>query len=224
MGIARFAQRTIPDQSRAQKRSNIDIAVLLWQRKTKSRVSDGEFRVTAVDGVAGETRTVAKVLPIRSTINAVAVGPAEPWNSDTLTNRKFFCARSNCFDAPDNLVSGDQRQFRIRQFAIDNVQIGATNRARAHAHEQLSRLGVWLRDIAQHERLPRFLEDHRAHLDLLCKIRPHRLASVRALRRRHSAWAHLHDAYGRCVRKALCPEHAPGTTPARGKSRALQKE
>src|SRR5213595_3447544 len=126
LGIARFAQRTISDQSRAQKRSNIDIVVLLWQRKTKPRVSDGEFRVTAVDG------------------------PAEPWNSDTLTDRKFFCARSNCFDAPDNLVSGDQRQFRIWQFAIDNVQIGATNSARAHAHEQLSRLGVWLRHIAQH--------------------------------------------------------------------------
>ena len=31
---------------------------------------------------------------------------------------------------PDDLMAGNQRQLRIRQFAIDDVKIGAANRAR----------------------------------------------------------------------------------------------
>src|SRR5260370_9140568 len=113
-------------------------------------------------------------------------------------------------------MTQDQRQFRIGQFAIDNVKVGGADRARGHAHEKLSQPRAWLWHIAQDERLPRFLEDHRTHLDLQSStVMPLRPALVRALRCRHSAWAHLHDAYVRYVRKALCPEHAPGTTLAR---------
>jgi hypothetical protein len=35
-------------------------------------------------------------------------------------------------------VTGHDRQFRVRQFAIDNVQIGAADAARRHVHENFT--------------------------------------------------------------------------------------
>src|SRR5207248_7962379 len=118
---------------------------------------------------------------------------------------------------PDDLMAGNQRQLRIRQFATDDVKIGAANRARTYTNEQLSRVGLRLGHIEQHEPLPRFFENHRAHLDLLRKIMRRRRASARGLRRHPSAWAHLHDAYERCAETALYQERALGTIRARDK-------
>src|SRR6266478_8991823 len=132
--------------------------------KTKSDVHNDELAVTAVNGVAGKARPVTKIFAVGSTISTFAVGPAEPRNSDAITNfelrsadRRFRSgAFANFFDTADNLVPQDQRQFRIRQFAIDDVKIGPANRARAHTNEQLPRPGLRLQHIAQHEWLPRF--------------------------------------------------------------------
>jgi len=41
--------------------------------------------IAAVDLVAGETRIVAKILAARPAIEARAVGKAEPWHADALT-------------------------------------------------------------------------------------------------------------------------------------------
>jgi len=57
--------------------------------KTESCIGDGEFGVTAVDGIAGETRAIAKVLAILSAINALAIRPAEPWNAYAVADREF---------------------------------------------------------------------------------------------------------------------------------------
>ena len=55
---------------------SIDIIVALGQMKTKSRISDSVFGVTAVDVIAGKLCVITKVLPVRSTIDAVAICPA----------------------------------------------------------------------------------------------------------------------------------------------------
>src|SRR5947207_9164901 len=210
--------RTIAKHSRAQKRRNIDVVILLRQSKTKSRIGDRELRVAAVDRVAGKFCAIAKIFAVRSTINAVAVGPAEPWNADTVAHGKSFDTSTDLFDASGNLVAQDQWQLWVRQFAIDNVKIGPANRARSHAHEQLSRPRLWLRHIARDERLARLLENHGAHVDLQSStIMSRRQASAPALRRRRWAWAHLHDAYARCAETALYQERAPGTIRARDK-------
>src|SRR5437588_8044404 len=124
--------------------------------KTKSRVRDNKLAVTAVDGVAGKARAVAKIFAVGSTINTFAVGPAEPRNADAITDFELQSADrgwrigafANLFDTTDNLVPQDQRQFRIRQFAIDDMKIGPANRARAHTNEQLPRPGLRLQHIA----------------------------------------------------------------------------
>src|SRR5438046_9494342 len=75
--VASLSIRTIAKHAGAEQRRNIDIVVLLGQMKTKSRVRDNELAITAVDGIAGKARTGAKNFAVGSTVNVVAVCPAE---------------------------------------------------------------------------------------------------------------------------------------------------
>ena len=60
-------------------------------------------------------------------------------------------------------MPGNERQFRIRQFAIDDVQVSTTNRAGADPDQNLA--GLWRRtwNLGQPKRLSRPVENHRAH-------------------------------------------------------------
>src|SRR5213076_2197244 len=106
--------------------------------KTVARIGNGELGVTAIDGVTGKAGIIAKILSAGSTIRAIAIGPAKPRDSNASPDyvvRIFF---ADFFNSSDNLVTENQRQFRIGQFPIDHVKVSAANRARADAHEQLS--------------------------------------------------------------------------------------
>src|SRR5205823_2433477 len=175
--IASFSIRSVTKHSRAEERRKIDIVVFIRQGKTISRVGDGELGVAAVDVIASKFSFIAKILPVRSTISAFAVGPAEPWNADTISNRKVRGASrtgvglalnrfADLFDAADDLVAENQREFGIRQFAIDDVKIGPANAARANANKKLSPARFRFRNVAQCERRSDFLEHHRTHADL----------------------------------------------------------
>ena len=72
-------------------------------------------------------------------------------------------ASAQFFYTADDLMAWNQRQFWIPQFAIDHVKIGAANSASTNAHEQLSPARLWLWDVAQLQRLPRLIENDRAH-------------------------------------------------------------
>ncbi len=108
---------------------------MLGQMKTESRIGDSKFGVTAVDGIAGETRAIAKVLAIRSAINALAIRPAEPWNAYAVADLEFrMCFLADLFHSPDNLVSKNQWQLRVRQFPVHHVKISAANSAGVDAY------------------------------------------------------------------------------------------
>src|SRR6266581_1630361 len=137
MRVACFTIRAVAEHSGTKERRNINIVVFVRQTKTKSRVDDGEIGVTTVNGIAGEPRAIAKILARRSTITAFAAGPGEPGDADALANGKSLDAFADLFEAADDLVAGNERQFRIRQFTIDHMKVGATNRACFNADEQL---------------------------------------------------------------------------------------
>jgi len=142
--------------------------------KTIARVSDSELGVAAVDVVTGEFPVIAKIFAIRSTISALAVRPAEPRDSDTVAGLEFrfliFDFRINgiadFFDAPDDLVAENERKFRIRQFAIDDMKIGPANGAHVDANKKLSPARFRLAEIAERERLSDLFQHHRAHGDV----------------------------------------------------------
>jgi hypothetical protein len=64
-------------------------------------------------------------------------------------------------------VAENQRQLWFSEFAVNNVKIGSTNRARADADEQLTGFRPRLREIAKNEWRFRFLQNHGAHVDLI---------------------------------------------------------
>src|SRR6266545_945738 len=167
--ISGFAVGTITDQSRTKQRRNLDIIVAVRQMKTKSGIGNGKLSVTAIDCVAGETRSIAQILPVRSTISAFAISPAKPRNADTVANFKFrVYFFSDLLDTPNDLVTWYERQFRIRQFAIDYVKVCSAHRTGRDSHKQLSLGRSWFLRVAELERLPRVIQNHRAHGLAVC--------------------------------------------------------
>src|SRR6266403_5125753 len=103
--------------------------------KAVERVGHGEPSVAAVDGITGKFCPVAEIFAVRPAINAIAIGPAEPWNANPIASCKSIYAFADLLDAADNLVTKNERKFRIGQFAINDMKIGAANRAGINANE-----------------------------------------------------------------------------------------
>jgi hypothetical protein len=132
--------------------------------KTESIISNSKFAVATVDGVTSKARSIAKVFPFRSTINAFAVGPSKPRNTNTVTNLKFRTdSFPDLFNTTNNLVAQYKRQLGIRQFAIDHVEICPAHCAGNNSHKKLSPSRTWLFHIPESKRLPRPIKNHRAH-------------------------------------------------------------
>ena len=96
------------------------------QKRASATVCGG---VAAVAGVAGEQRPVAQVLPPVTAIWTDAAGRAEPGHADPLAQGKAGDAGAERRDPADDLMAGDDRQLRVRQFAVDHMQVGAAHAA-----------------------------------------------------------------------------------------------
>jgi hypothetical protein len=66
-------------------------------------------------------------------------------------------------DASDDLVPRHQRQFGIRQFAVDDVEVGAADATRCDLHHDLAGGRRGRRPLAHDEWPAQLLEHHRAH-------------------------------------------------------------
>ena len=126
LAVARQAQRPISNQPRAEERSRVKVGVAIGQGKAKALVGNRILGVAAVEVVAGELRAVAKILLAGPAIATLSVGPAEPGDPDSpvLTD-----------DRADDLMTENERQLRLRQLPVDDVQIGAADPAHVHLHE-----------------------------------------------------------------------------------------
>ena len=67
-------------------------------------------------------------------------------------------------DAADNFVAGDHGVFDVRQFAIDDVQVGPANAAGAHTHADLSVIRKRIGALLRLQRRTRRRQNHRVHL------------------------------------------------------------
>ena len=139
-------KRPIADQAGAQERRDLQISVLVGKPQAETLVRDRVLGVTTVRVVSGESGFVAQVFAAGAAVAAVAVGPAEPRNPDPPL------ISDGC---RDDLVTEYERQFRARQLAVGDVQVGAANATRTDAHEQLARTGLRFRELSLAQRLPR---------------------------------------------------------------------
>ena len=119
-------------------------------------VGHGVFGVAAVEGIAGELRRVAEVLPAPAAVAAPAAGVAQPGHADAVADPEFFDPRAHRGHGADDLVADDQGQFGLGEFAVDDVQVGAADAAGVDPDEHLLRAGRGDRDFQRLSGVPGF--------------------------------------------------------------------
>ena len=134
---ARDAQRAKADDARTQKRCRVEIVEPVVERVHEVAARDHGRRVAAVDVVARERRCVAEILATLATEPAGAVRAAEPRDADARTDRDVALARRLDHRADDLMARHDLRVPR-REFAFDDVQIGAAHAAGMHLDAHLT--------------------------------------------------------------------------------------
>lgn len=92
--------------------------------KTIPAVGNCPFRITAVERIAGDAGIVAQVLARAQTIAAVPARVPDPWHADAIADRKARNAGAERRDGTNDFMPGNHRLFRMRQFVIDQMQIG----------------------------------------------------------------------------------------------------
>ena len=135
-GIAGHPVRSIADQTGAQERRRLGIAIGVGQLEGIAGVRHRVLRVPAVELIPGEARFAAQVLPALPAEAALVAGVAEPRHADAIADGETRDAVADLLDHADDLVAGHDRQLRIRQLAGGDVQIGPADAARAHLDER----------------------------------------------------------------------------------------
>src|SRR5207248_6770479 len=144
----------------AQERRGLGVGVAVGERKAVALVGDGHPGVATVDLVTREARTVAEVLAARPAMLAGAARPAQPRNSDP---RSFRESRASGFYDPNDFVAEHERQLRIRQLAVQDMQICPAHAAGADAQEHLPGLWNGIRQLAPLQWTSRLDQHHRSH-------------------------------------------------------------
>jgi hypothetical protein len=145
--LASEAQGAVADQPGAQQRRGRDIIEFGRDRETVALVGDGQLGIAAIDLVAGEPRAVAQILMAAAAVLADATGPAEPWHADPVADREPVGIGSTVHDHADDFVTGHQRQLRVAQFAVEDVQIGPADGTGLDRDQQLPRSGPRFRQL-----------------------------------------------------------------------------
>ena len=163
-GIARGRQRPVADQSGAQQRGGLRIGIVIGQRETIILVGSRVFRVTAVQRVAGETRLVAQVLAPAQAKAAMPAGVAQPGHAQPLPDGEALDLFALGDHDADDLVAGYQRQFRLGEFAVQDVQVGAAHAAGADLEQHLVVAARGRRQFDESQGRVGFFQNHCAHV------------------------------------------------------------
>ena len=132
------------------------------ERKGVGGVDDDMAGEAAVARVAGELRRVAQILAPAGAIAAMAAGVAEPGRADPRANSQRH-AGADRLDSADDLVSRHDRRLGVRQFAVDDMQIGAADAAGLDPQPRFARPRLGLGALLHDELLAGPPQHHRAH-------------------------------------------------------------
>jgi hypothetical protein len=102
----------------------------LWKRKHKVFASDCKFGIAAVDCVSSESRRVAEIFETMLTIPTLPVSAADPRDAYAASNGKVGIPAFHNFAY--NLMTRNDSFPTHRQFAFDDVKIGAANATGSH--------------------------------------------------------------------------------------------
>jgi hypothetical protein len=146
-------------------------------------------------------------------------GGSQPRNADPVLSLKALYPCSSLDDISYNFVAGHQRQFRLRQLTVHDVQVRSADCARLHPYQHLTRPGYRLRQIRFEQRKADSLEEHCAHNVL--RLPPSRFSTISSQRIRQplpSLWAIMHicdkTAHIRADKGPVCSGKRCGTSAA----------
>ncbi len=109
--------------------------------ETEARVGDGVFCIASVQVIAGVSRRITEIFSARTTVFALAARPAKPGHPNPVALLELVHSGAGFHNPTDDLVTEDEREFRLCKLAIDDVEIGPADAARRYLNQNLARAG-----------------------------------------------------------------------------------
>ena len=172
LALACHYQGTPPNQTGAKQRCDRDVIAFVTKRKAIAGIRDKVRRKAAVTRVAGEQRTVAKVLPAAPAIAAFAASVSEPGNPDALSDPERGYTLAERFDPADHLVAGNDGVVYVRQFAVDDMQIGPADATSIDPDPHIAGAGCRILPFLQLKRRAGRRQNHGLHCVAVLHRRP----------------------------------------------------
>jgi hypothetical protein len=94
---------------------------------------------------------------------AVPAGMTQPWNTDSLTNRKTTGSFTVFNNFSDNFMTGYQGELRVGKFPIHNMLISPANTAGMYLYQYLILTRFRSLHIFKSKRFARFVQYHSLH-------------------------------------------------------------
>ncbi len=110
-------------------------------------------REAAIARVTCKKRIVTEVLPIGGAIGTYPAGMAEPGDADPHADCRCADAVAEAVERADDLVTGNDRQLRVGEVAIDGVQVSPADSAGFDPHADLAWAGPRLGPLFKFQRL-----------------------------------------------------------------------
>ena len=161
--VAASAKRAVADQPSTQQWRHVNRIWIRGERQAEALVGDRALGEAAIDVVAREARSLAEVLAVRAAVAAFPVGPPQPRDPDAGAEREAFRPLPRLDHLADDLVAEDERELRLVEVAVGDVEVGAADAAGDYAHGDLPPAGLGIGHARRLERATLFAKDHRAH-------------------------------------------------------------
>ena len=155
--------RPVADQPGAQERRRVQIVVAFRQRQHIRGVDDSVFGVAAVLLIAGEAGIGAEILAPAAAVIAVPAGVREPGDTDARAECRGLDLRAARDHRSHDLVAGYDRNLRVGQVTVDEMEVRAADPAGMNPDQHLGRARLGTRQRAQDQRTAGTLAHHRLH-------------------------------------------------------------
>ena len=103
---------------------------------------------------------IAEILPARAAIGTMAAGMAEPRYPHTLAKLQVFDAVSQIIDTSHDFVPGSYRIRDVRQFAIQDMQVGAADPAGSNTNADFPGARTKIRQLRPFQPAARLFQHH----------------------------------------------------------------
>jgi hypothetical protein len=106
---------------------------------------------------------IAQIFTAARAKSADATGVAQPGDADALASVQIEDAGADRIDPADDFVTRDDRDLRVWQFAIDDMQVCSADTAGRDPHSDLTRARMTLGEFGHFKRGPQGFQHHCLH-------------------------------------------------------------